>query len=239
MLELSGSGAVIGDDLPGRTVIGCNNIIGHYAVVGVKCQDMKYKVSLKIKKLMRVVKWQSLFFCDLKEIFLFAVVEIYIQSCVTLTKSSRLMSRLSLRESVNSQYQNFDHMADDHWLALVSIICISSFRFIIINNMAYTVHMFSQTGDECYLDIGDNNEIREHSSIHRSSKSSDRTVGLWFYFQLAGYEPSCQFIPFMMFLFWPASVSRWLATTTLSWDLVTLHTIVRLETVTSLQIILF
>lgn len=56
MLELSGSGAVIGDDLPGRTVIGCNNIIGHYAVVGVKCQDMKYKVSLKIKKLMRVVK---------------------------------------------------------------------------------------------------------------------------------------------------------------------------------------
>lgn len=36
---------------------------------------------------------------------------------------------------------------------------------------------FSQTGDACYLDIGDNNEIREHSSIHRSSKSSDRTVG--------------------------------------------------------------
>ncbi|PKI58676.1 hypothetical protein CRG98_020942 [Punica granatum] len=69
------TGAVIGDDLPGRTVIGCNNIIGHYAVVGVKCQDMKYK-----------------------------------------------------------------------------------------------------TGDECYLDIGDDNEIREHCSIHRSSKSSDKTV---------------------------------------------------------------
>lgn len=41
---MSGSGAVVGDDLPGRTVIGCNNIIGYHAVVGVKCQDMKYKV---------------------------------------------------------------------------------------------------------------------------------------------------------------------------------------------------
>lgn len=38
------SGAVIGDDLPGRTIIGCNNVIGHHAVVGVKCQDLKYKV---------------------------------------------------------------------------------------------------------------------------------------------------------------------------------------------------
>ncbi|GAV68307.1 Hexapep domain-containing protein/Acetyltransf_11 domain-containing protein, partial [Cephalotus follicularis] len=69
------TGAVVGDDLPGRTVIGCNNIIGHHAVVGVKCQDMKYK-----------------------------------------------------------------------------------------------------TGDECFLDVGNNNEIREHTSIHRSSKSNDRTV---------------------------------------------------------------
>ncbi|KHG00190.1 Acyl-[acyl-carrier-protein]--UDP-N-acetylglucosamine O-acyltransferase [Gossypium arboreum] len=69
------TGAVVGDDLPGRTVIGCNNIIGHHAVVGIKCQDMKYKL-----------------------------------------------------------------------------------------------------GDECFLDIGDNNEIREFTSIHRSSKSCDRTV---------------------------------------------------------------
>ncbi|KAG4194762.1 hypothetical protein ERO13_A06G071400v2 [Gossypium hirsutum] len=38
------TGAVVGDDLSGRTVIGCNNIIGHHAVVGIKCQDMKYKV---------------------------------------------------------------------------------------------------------------------------------------------------------------------------------------------------
>ncbi|GFP93345.1 probable acyl-[acyl-carrier-protein]--UDP-n-acetylglucosamine o-acyltransferase mitochondrial [Phtheirospermum japonicum] len=37
-------GAVVGDDLPGRTVIGYNNIIGHHAVVGIKCQDMKFKV---------------------------------------------------------------------------------------------------------------------------------------------------------------------------------------------------
>ncbi|XP_027177451.1 probable acyl-[acyl-carrier-protein]--UDP-N-acetylglucosamine O-acyltransferase, mitochondrial isoform X2 [Coffea eugenioides] len=36
-------GAVVGDDLPGHTVIGCNNTIGHHAVVGAKCQDMKYK----------------------------------------------------------------------------------------------------------------------------------------------------------------------------------------------------
>ncbi|XP_050270259.1 probable acyl-[acyl-carrier-protein]--UDP-N-acetylglucosamine O-acyltransferase, mitochondrial [Quercus robur] len=69
------TGSVVGDDLPGRTVVGCNNIIGHHAVVGVKCQDLKYK-----------------------------------------------------------------------------------------------------PGDECFLDIGDNNDIREHSSIHRSSKSSERTV---------------------------------------------------------------
>ncbi|XP_044480061.1 probable acyl-[acyl-carrier-protein]--UDP-N-acetylglucosamine O-acyltransferase, mitochondrial isoform X1 [Mangifera indica] len=69
------TGAVVGDDLPGQTVLGCNNIIGHHAVVGVKCQDMKYK-----------------------------------------------------------------------------------------------------PGEECFLDVGNNNEIREHASIHRSSKSSDRTV---------------------------------------------------------------
>ncbi|MBA0568072.1 hypothetical protein Golob_005589 [Gossypium lobatum] len=69
------TGAVVGDDLPGHTVIGCNNIIGHHAVVGIKCQDMKYKL-----------------------------------------------------------------------------------------------------GDECFLDVGDNNEIREFTSIHRSSKSRDRTV---------------------------------------------------------------
>ncbi|KAJ9183835.1 hypothetical protein P3X46_007642 [Hevea brasiliensis] len=69
------TGAVVGDELPGHTVLGHNNIIGHHAVVGVKCQDMKYK-----------------------------------------------------------------------------------------------------PGDECFLHIGDNNEIREHASIHQSSKSSDRTI---------------------------------------------------------------
>lgn len=69
------TGAVVGDDLPGRTIIGCNNVIGHHCVVGIKCQDMKYK-----------------------------------------------------------------------------------------------------SGDECFLEIGDNNEIREHTSIHRSSKPSEKTV---------------------------------------------------------------
>ncbi|KAK9131021.1 hypothetical protein Sjap_011508 [Stephania japonica] len=69
------TGAIVGEDLPGRTVIGCKNLIGHHAVVGVRCQDLKYKA-----------------------------------------------------------------------------------------------------GEECFLDIGDNNDIREYCSIHRSSKSSDRTV---------------------------------------------------------------
>lgn len=69
------TGAVVGDDIPGRTVIGSNNLIGHHAVVGAKCQDKKYK-----------------------------------------------------------------------------------------------------PGDECFLHVGDNNEIREYSSIHRSAKSSETTV---------------------------------------------------------------
>lgn len=37
------SGAIVGADLPGTTVIGSDNTIGHHAVVGVRCQDMKYK----------------------------------------------------------------------------------------------------------------------------------------------------------------------------------------------------
>ncbi|KAL2930195.1 putative acyl-[acyl-carrier-protein]--UDP-N-acetylglucosamine O-acyltransferase mitochondrial [Bienertia sinuspersici] len=69
------TGAVVGDELPGKTIIGSNNVIGHHAVVGVKCQDLKYK-----------------------------------------------------------------------------------------------------DGEECFLDIGDNNDIREFSSIHRSSKPNDQTV---------------------------------------------------------------
>ncbi|RDX84213.1 putative acyl-[acyl-carrier-protein]--UDP-N-acetylglucosamine O-acyltransferase, mitochondrial, partial [Mucuna pruriens] len=68
-------GAVVGDDYPGCIIIGSNNTIGYHAVVGIKCQDMKYKPE-----------------------------------------------------------------------------------------------------DECFLEVGDNNDIREHTSIHRSSKSTDRTV---------------------------------------------------------------
>lgn len=44
-MKLSGSGAIVGADIPGQTIIGSNNVIGHHAVVGVKCQDLKYKVS--------------------------------------------------------------------------------------------------------------------------------------------------------------------------------------------------
>ncbi|KAL5698391.1 acyl-[acyl-carrier-protein]--UDP-N-acetylglucosamine O-acyltransferase [Ranunculus cassubicifolius] len=69
------TGAVVGEDLPGSTTIGCNNLIGHHAVVGARCQDLKYKL-----------------------------------------------------------------------------------------------------GDECFLHVGDSNDIREFTSVHRSSKSSDRTV---------------------------------------------------------------
>ncbi|KAK7363959.1 hypothetical protein VNO80_12244 [Phaseolus coccineus] len=69
------TGAVVGDDYPGCTVIGSNNTIGYHAVIGVKCQDMKYRPE-----------------------------------------------------------------------------------------------------DDCFLEVGDNNDIREHTSIHRSSKSTDRTV---------------------------------------------------------------
>ncbi|XP_058722308.1 probable acyl-[acyl-carrier-protein]--UDP-N-acetylglucosamine O-acyltransferase, mitochondrial isoform X2 [Vicia villosa] len=69
------TGAVVGDDCPGCTVIGSNNTIGYHAVIGVKCQDLKYKPE-----------------------------------------------------------------------------------------------------DECFLEVGHNNDIREHTSIHRSSKSTDRTV---------------------------------------------------------------
>ncbi|XP_020239998.1 probable acyl-[acyl-carrier-protein]--UDP-N-acetylglucosamine O-acyltransferase, mitochondrial isoform X2 [Cajanus cajan] len=69
------TGAIVGDDYPGCTIIGSNNRIGYHAVIGVKCQDMKYKPK-----------------------------------------------------------------------------------------------------DECFLEVGHNNDIREHTSIHRSSKSTDRTV---------------------------------------------------------------
>jgi UDP-N-acetylglucosamine acyltransferase len=69
------NGAVVGSDIPGQTGIGHDNTIGYNAVVGIKCQDMKYK-----------------------------------------------------------------------------------------------------EGDECSLYIGDNNDIREHVSIHRSSKPNDDTV---------------------------------------------------------------
>ncbi|CAL0332217.1 unnamed protein product [Lupinus luteus] len=69
------TGAVVGDDYPGYTIIGNNNTIGYHSVVGVKCQDLKYK-----------------------------------------------------------------------------------------------------QGDECFLEVGDNNDIREHTSVHRSSKTTDKTV---------------------------------------------------------------
>lgn len=37
-------GAVVGSDLPGWTRLGSHNKVGNYALVGIRCQDMKYKV---------------------------------------------------------------------------------------------------------------------------------------------------------------------------------------------------
>ncbi|MCO5589454.1 hypothetical protein L7F22_043421 [Adiantum nelumboides] len=37
------AGAIVGADVPGRTTLGKQNVIGHYAVVGIRCQDLKYK----------------------------------------------------------------------------------------------------------------------------------------------------------------------------------------------------
>ncbi|GJZ97586.1 probable acyl-[acyl-carrier-protein]--UDP-N-acetylglucosamine O-acyltransferase, mitochondrial isoform X1 [Tanacetum coccineum] len=82
------SGAIVGDNLPGKRIIGCNNVIGHHAVVGIKFQDMKYKV----------VRLLDLF-----------------------------------------------------------------------------ISLSYHAGNECFLEVGDNNEIREHVSVHRSSKPYDRT----------------------------------------------------------------
>ncbi|EPS59513.1 hypothetical protein M569_15292, partial [Genlisea aurea] len=36
-------GAIVGEDIPGQTVIGHNNVLGHHSVLGIKCQDMKYE----------------------------------------------------------------------------------------------------------------------------------------------------------------------------------------------------
>jgi len=56
---MSNSGAVVGSDLPGRTVIGKNNFIGYHAVVGVKCQDLKYRVRLILRAVL--YKYHTLF----------------------------------------------------------------------------------------------------------------------------------------------------------------------------------
>ncbi|CAK9144114.1 unnamed protein product [Ilex paraguariensis] len=97
---LTSSGAVVGDELPGCTVIGHNNFIGHHAVVGTKCQDMKYKTG---------DTWMSVDMCP----------------------------------------TNFGH---------------------------WDMNFLLKPGNECFLDIGDNNEIREHTSIHRSSMPNEKTV---------------------------------------------------------------
>ncbi|KAL0872987.1 hypothetical protein Bca101_022692 [Brassica carinata] len=51
---------------------------------------------------------------------------------------------------------------------------LKRFRFSNLVNISVT--MLWLHGDECFLFIGNNNEIREFCSIHRSSTSSDKTV---------------------------------------------------------------
>ncbi|KAL0925631.1 hypothetical protein M5K25_003996 [Dendrobium thyrsiflorum] len=100
------SGAIVGADLPGRTIIGCNNVIGYHAVVGVKCQDLKYK--------------------EIPFGNIFVILDSNLCNCVYLCAK------------------------------------------VIAGDIL--------VGDECFLIVGDNNDIREFTSIHRSSKSSDTTV---------------------------------------------------------------
>ena len=45
-----------------------------------------------------------------------------------------------------------------------------------------------QDGDDCYLYIGDNNDIREYVSIHLSSKCNDQTVYVSSHFLIAQKE---------------------------------------------------
>ena len=42
----------------------------------------------------------------------------------------------------------------------------------------YHFYLLFHQEDESFLDVGDNNDIREYVSIHRSSKSSDKTVSV-------------------------------------------------------------
>ena len=45
-----------------------------------------------------------------------------------------------------------------------------------------------QDGDDCYLYIGDKNDIREYVSIHLSSKCDDQTVYVSSHFLIAQKE---------------------------------------------------
>ncbi|CAF2069120.1 unnamed protein product [Brassica napus] len=47
----------------------------------------------------------------------------------------------------------------------------------------YIIGHHAVHGDECFLCIGNNNEIRKFCSIHRSSTSSDKTLWVSFVFE--------------------------------------------------------
>lgn len=84
-----------------------------------------------------------------------------------------LTSILALSFSLSQRLFNhhFHHMAKS-LKVLVLDMCGCFMNKVNI----YTLSVMFQPGDECFLDVGNDNDIREHSSIHRSSKSDDRTV---------------------------------------------------------------
>ncbi|WVZ69016.1 hypothetical protein U9M48_017879 [Paspalum notatum var. saurae] len=124
------TGAILGADIPGQTIIGENNVIGHYAVVGVKCQDLKYKTLIN-------------------------------PGCPSAPcQNSTKMREGGLEEEEEEEEEGKDQGGE---------VDITGGSGVDLMNL------FS-TGEECFLHIGRNNEIREYCSIHRSSKSCDCTV---------------------------------------------------------------
>ncbi|GKB07482.1 probable acyl-[acyl-carrier-protein]--UDP-N-acetylglucosamine O-acyltransferase, mitochondrial isoform X1 [Tanacetum coccineum] len=48
-------------------------------------------------------------------------------------------------------------------------------KYKVVRLLDLFISLSYHAGNECFLEVGDNNEIREHVSVHRSSKPYDRT----------------------------------------------------------------
>ncbi|WVZ69022.1 hypothetical protein U9M48_017881 [Paspalum notatum var. saurae] len=174
------TGAILGADIPGQTIIGENNVIGHYAVVGVKCQDLKYKTLINPG-------------CPSAP-------------CQNSTK----MREGGLEEEEEEEEEGKDQggevditggsgvdlmnlfsvphqLQQGRWKREAAMVDPGKGkgkgkekekrrgREDCFNDKASS-RLTLGTGEECFLHIGRNNEIREYCSIHRSSKSCDCTV---------------------------------------------------------------